>query len=97
MIVVRNIFQLEFGKAKDALALWREALTGGLIPGGGIRLLTDVVGEYYTLVFESTYEDMSAYAAELADTTSDDRWQDWYRRFTPLVKGGRREIFQIVE
>jgi hypothetical protein len=44
MILVRDIFQLKFGRAKDALALWKEG--AGLAQKYGYkidRLLTDLV------------------------------------------------------
>jgi hypothetical protein len=54
MIVIRNVFQLKFGKAREAVALMKElaiqkrALAGTDFP----RVLTDVTGPFYTLVLE---------------------------------------------
>jgi hypothetical protein len=63
MIVVRDIFRLEFGRSKEAIAHWREALAALRDSGYGAvsaRLLTDLVGgEYYTTVLESTYNSLA--------------------------------------
>jgi len=62
MIVVRDIFRLKFGKAKEATALWKQAM--GIMKRAGYgnagnRLLTDLAGEaYYTLVLESSYDSL---------------------------------------
>ncbi len=102
MILVRDIFQLKFGKAREAIAAWKEGTEFmkkvGLPPG---RVCTDLTGApYYTLVFESTYESLTAFEAAHAKamgTSSYKEWRAWYERFIPLAESGRREIFNIVE
>lgn len=98
MILVRDIFQLKFGKAKEAKALAKE---GGEIDKkygyGPSRFLTDLTGPYYTLVMESTYENLAAYEKAMKDTMSAKEFGEWYQKFIPLVESGRREIFTIVE
>lgn len=98
MIVVRDIFQLEFGKAKEATALLeqgREALARHGYPAE--RLLVDLTGDSYTLVMESTFDDLASFESTIAAAGASDGWQDVYKRFTPLVRSGRREVFRIVE
>lgn len=101
MIVVRDVFQLKFGAAREAVAVWKEGLSiiEGLSPkGASYRLLTDLIGaDYYTLVFESTYADMAEYERAGADVMGAKEWKEWYRRFVPLAVGGHREILNVVE
>lgn len=98
MIVVRDIFQLHFGKAREAVALAKEMRTIEQAAGYPVsRLLTDVVGEYYTLVMESTFENLADHEKGLSQGTQDQGWRDLYARFVPLVRSGRREIFRVVE
>src|SRR5437870_917058 len=64
MIVVRDIFQLKFGLAGQAIELWKQILeiNRKLGYGGTARMLTDLVGPaYYTLVLESTYASMGEF------------------------------------
>jgi hypothetical protein len=58
MIVVRNAFPLKFGQARQAVTLLREGREIMRRAGfkGSPRLLTDLVGDSYTLVFENTYD-----------------------------------------
>ena len=98
MILVRDVFQLRFGAAREAVALWREGLEFVRRSGVArdVRLLTDLAGPYYTLVLESSYESLTAYDREMHDAMGDDRWRAWYARFVPLVQSGHREMFSIV-
>jgi hypothetical protein len=98
MIVVRDVFYLKFGKAREALTLLKEGLAilkkAGYNPD---RALTDVTGKYYTLVLESSYSSLSEYDDRLQDTQANEEWRKWYEKFTTLVESGNREILRIVD
>ena len=95
MILVRELFQVKFGRMKEARELWKEALA--MWPAGAPtpRLLTDLTGQYYTLVAESTHKDLAAFETDMRREMGAD-FGAWYQKFIPLVDGGRREIFTIV-
>jgi len=99
MIVIRNTFRLKFGKAREAVALLKEAvaLQKRLGMGFPTRILTDVTGAFYTVVLELTAPSLSAYEAESPRYMSDKKFQANYKKFVPLVESGSREIFQVVE
>jgi len=98
MIVVRDVFQVKFGRMREAKELWKEALKKSVLQGAAKpRLLTDVTGPYYTLVLENTYKDLSDYEAAQRTTMSQPEMGAFYQKFVPLVDSGRREIFSIVE
>jgi hypothetical protein len=67
MIVIRNVFQLKFGKAREALAVMKEgvAIQKRLVPDASTRLLTDVTGPHYTLVLELTVPNLATFEAEV--------------------------------
>lgn len=96
MILVRDVFQLHFGKAREALASIRglgTRLTEGSAAQGH-RVCTDLVGAYYTLVLESTYESLAEYEEDMR-MMADPAWQRWYGEFQQYCSGGHREIFTI--
>jgi hypothetical protein len=100
MIVVRNVFKLKFGKAREATAAWKEGR--GLFERAGIprertRLLTDLVGPFYTMVVETTYERLGEFESSAKSAMAGKEWQDWYARIQAVSEGGYREIFTIVE
>jgi predicted thioredoxin/glutaredoxin len=99
MIVVRDVFHLKFGAAREATALWREgtAMVQRMgFPQGPPRMLVDRVARYYTLVLESGYASLTEYEQTEQQLQKDAEWKTWYQRFVPLVEGGYREIFTVL-
>ena len=97
MIVVRDIFQLQFGKAKEAIELLKQGRKALEQAGYPVeRILADVTGEYYTLVMETRVESLSEFEKGLQNAPGMTEWQEIYRSFVPLVRSGRREVFREV-
>ena len=99
MIVVRNVFRLKFGKAREALAVIKEGVAIQKRAGVDIsqRLLTDLTGSFYTLVLELTLPDFAAFESVMSRVSGDKAWQANYQKFLPLVESGHREVFTLVE
>ena len=99
MIVIRNVFRLKFGKAKEAVALVKEAVAIQKRAGAGFtaRVLTDVTGPFYTVVLELSVPSVSAWESEAPKFMADKDFQANYQKMVPLVESGYREIFSIVE
>jgi hypothetical protein len=99
MIVIRNVFQLKFGKAREALAVMKEgvAIQKRLAADTPARLLTDVTGPFYTLVLEFTVPNLAAFENNAPRMFGDKEFQANYQKMVPLVESGHREIFTIVE
>jgi hypothetical protein len=97
MIVVRNIFQIKAGSMKQAVALVKQGQA--LTERAGFthsRALTDVVGDFYTLVLETECASLQDFERGIGESFANSEWQAWYKQLTPLVQSGRREIMQIV-
>jgi hypothetical protein len=100
MIVVRNVFKVKFGKAREAMEAYKEVAaiakqsTSGAVP---MRLLTDVTGSHYTIVSELTFENLAAIDKLMTTITGEVRWQAAYQKFVPCVDSGHREIFKLVD
>ena len=99
MIVVRNVFQLKFGKAKEGVALLKEAVAIQKRIGIDIsqRILTDLTGPFYTVVLEITVPNLAALEAQMPKVMGDKDFQANYKKMTELVNSGYREIFTIAE
>lgn len=97
MILVRDIFSLKFGKAKDAKAILKESMEIGKKYGfKSMRALTDLTGPSYTLILESEWESLAEWENSMKSNLGADEWQKWYQKFIPLVDSASREIFTIV-
>ena len=99
MIVIRNVFQLKYGKAREALAVMKDsiAIQKRLAPDASARLLTDVTGRHYTLVLEVTVPSLAAFEGTVPSIFGDKDFQANYQKMVPLVESGHREIFTIVD
>ncbi|HEX2249201.1 MAG TPA: NIPSNAP family protein [Gemmatimonadales bacterium] len=100
MILVRDVFRLKFGKAREAVAVSKEGMEVWRRAGfsGPVRILTDLVGpSYYTLILESTYDNLAEYERVERTALAANEWKRWYQKFVPLAESGHREIFTIVE
>ena len=95
MIIVRDIFQVKFGRMKEALEHWKEmAKTSPLTQENHPRVLTDLTGQYYTLVAESTFKDLTDFE-RFFRTEMAAAGDLYHKKFVPLVDSGRREIFTL--
>src|SRR5271165_7088313 len=99
MIVVRNVFRLKFGRSKEAVALLKEGIAMQRRAGVEMkqRLMTDLVGTFYTLVLELTVSNLAELEANMPKAMGDKDWQANYQKFSALVESGYREIFTLVE
>lgn len=99
MIVIRNTFRLKFGKAREAVALFKESI--GIQKRLGmnypVRIMTDLTGSFYTVVLEITVPNLGAYESEVPRYMGDKDFQANYQKIVPLVESGSREVFKVVE
>ena len=97
MIVVRDIFQVKFGHMKEALEFGRQmrkSFQGP--PESRPRFMTDLTGQYYTLVMEGTFKDLADYEKSMRQEMPGIS-ESYHKNFVPWIDSGRREIFTIVE
>jgi hypothetical protein len=98
MIIERNVFLLKFGKAKEAIAIWKEIMTAAKksnLASSEMRLLSDLSGSAYTLVVElhiKSFMDINPRQAVWATTES---FQVLYQKFIPLCESARKEYYRI--
>jgi hypothetical protein len=99
MILIRNVFRLKFGKAREAVALIKEGVAIQKRAGASFaaRVLTDLTGPFYTVVLELTVPSLSAFETEAPRFMADKDFQANYQKLVPLVESGHREIFTVVE
>jgi hypothetical protein len=99
MVLIRNVFRLKFGKAREAVALVKEGVAIQKRAGANFsaRVLTDLTGPFYTVVLELTVPSLSAFETDAPRFLAEKDFQANYQKLVPLVESGKREIFTIVE
>ena len=98
MIVVRDIFQIIPDGMKEVRTLAKEG--ANLMRQSGLpvsRVMTDLVGNYYTLVLETEYQTLGEYETSLKDSLNNNDFQKWYPPVRKWIKGGNREIYSTIE
>ena len=97
MYLIREIFQAKPGKAKDLVKMFKLAGPHFEKMGGGknIRVLTDIVSTYWTVIVESETDDMGGFFTNLRSATMSDELREIMKGYMDCVEGGKREIFMI--
>jgi len=98
MIIVRNVFRLKFGKAKDAKAYVNDAIELNKKLGfKSVRAMMDLTGPSYTMVFETGHDSLADFENNLKKIFSSNEWSELYQKLIPLVDTAYREIFTVIE
>ncbi len=97
MYLIREVFQAKPGKAKDLVKMFKQAAphfekTQGMV---NVKVLTDIVSTYWTVIVESETEDIGGFFTNLRSATMSDELKDIMKGYMDCVEGGRREIFMI--
>ena len=95
MIVIRNTFQLQFGKAKEAKAIIQQirSIEKAHSP---TRVMTDLTGPFFTLVLEFEEESLSAWEKRQQETLGQAALRPLFESLYALTLSGHREIFNLV-
>lgn len=98
MYLIREVFQTKPGKAKELVKMFKLAAPHfeKTAEMHNMRVLTDAVGNYWTVVVESETENMGAFFSNMRSATMSDELKEIMKGYMDCVTGGHREIF-IVE
>ena len=97
MYLIREVFQAKPGRAKDLVKMFKQAIPHFEKMGQAtnMKVLTDIVSTYWTVVVESETEDMGSFFSNMRTATMSDELKDIMKGYMDCVEGGRREIFMI--
>ncbi len=96
MYLVRDIFNAKPGKAKDLVAKFKQVEPYMKEMGmKGMRVMTDAVADYWTVVAESEVESLDEYFDMGRRERGNEKMGEIMQGYMDLVEGGRREVFRI--
>ena len=97
MIVMRNIFQAQFGRGGELARLMAQQLTqAGPLIGGRWRLLTDLgSGPFDTVVMEVEVASLAALEEQRARLFADPQFGAAMAATAPLMQSGRAELYTL--
>lgn len=100
MLIVREVFTARPGQASKLAKLFKKGFAGD----PKVRVMTDLAGEYNTVVMElqvnslAEFEkQMEEYKSGKPDPKMDPKVAEEMSKYTEMYVTGRREIFQVVE
>jgi hypothetical protein len=96
MYIVRDIFTAKPGMASKLAKLMKEVTAMPNSPRG--RILTDLVGDYNTVVMESEFKDLASYEKMMQEYMSQPPdLRQKMAGYTDLWQSGRREVLRVVD
>lgn len=95
MFLIRDVFNTKPGKAKDFVAKVKKAMPHMDAPGLSMRVMTDTVGGYWTVVCETEVEELQTYFDAARPESQKPEAEEAMKGYMDLVNGGYREIFRI--
>jgi hypothetical protein len=93
MILIRETFVAKPGMASKLARILFDAVVGG---PERVRVLTDVVGPFNTVVMETEIDDLATFERRMAEYRNDPEIGSKMAGYTEMCREGRREIYQIV-
>ncbi|MDP6607391.1 MAG: hypothetical protein QF664_14210 [Dehalococcoidia bacterium] len=97
MILERTVFKAKYGRDDELVALLKEG--NEMLAKYDIaaqRILTDMTGEFFTVVMETEVADLATYEAS-REAFQDPEFGPWFQRMMDLVETGSRDFWNIVE
>jgi heme-degrading monooxygenase HmoA len=97
MFVIREVFKCKPGKAKDLVKVFKKLadVMKGEENMGDVRIMTDYVADYWTVVTEWEVETLDKFAEEARTATSRPEVAEVFKGYMELIEGGHREIWKI--
>lgn len=63
---------------------------------GAQRILTDMTGNFFTVVMETEVEDLATYEAS-REAFQDPAFGPWFQRMMDLVESGSRDFWNLID
>jgi hypothetical protein len=97
MFIERNVFNLKFGTARQALSLWKDYLQHARNADSKIRarLLSDLTGRGYTIVLELAYPAYEELEPAKCRLTQQEGWTAFYQQFIPYCESAERTLYKL--
>jgi hypothetical protein len=94
MYVIRETFTAKPGMASKLARLFSEVMSDE--PDLHVRVLTDFVGPFNTVVMETEVENLEEHDRRMREYMEKPGLRDRMKGYTEMYVGGSREIYQVV-
>jgi hypothetical protein len=94
MFVIRNTFTARPGSAGKLASQLKDAVTAFQMPN--VRVMTDVTGEFNTVIMEFTAESLDEVEKRMQETIGSQMYRERMSGYTELWLTGNRQILRVV-
>jgi hypothetical protein len=96
MIVIRDVFQLRFGRIDQAVDLFSRMPQGAAGPAPlQHHALTDIAGSMYTFVSELLCPNLAEWDIIRTKFYEQPGFSEWFKEFQLIVEAGQQEFFTV--
>lgn len=96
MYLIRDVFRARPGKAKNLVNAFKQAAPFMEAEGfSNIKIMTDTVANYWTVVLQTECESLDVYEKNARGFSSKPQVSEIMKGYMDFVEGGHREIFKI--
>ena len=99
MLIIREVFVAKPGQASKMAALFKKVMASI----ADVRILTDAVGEFNTVVMETQVKDLADYERRMKEYETGDMFSkldketaDAMKRYAEMYVTGRREVWRVI-
>jgi hypothetical protein len=93
MLVVREVFRAKPGMASKLARILCDAVSGG---PDRVRVLTDLVGPFNSVVMETEVDSLQTFEHRMAQYRVDQEIRSKMAGYTDMYLEGRREIYEVI-
>ena len=94
MILARQVFHAKYGRGDELVALFKQV--DQRLPGMRGRLLTDLSGQFFTLVYEAEAASLAEWEKGFNEAMRDPSMGEIFAKSIDLIDSGHREFYTIV-
>ena len=94
MFIIRETFTAKPGMASKLAGLFKETFAGQA--DIKLRVLTDHIGPFNTVVLETEVDDLAAFEQRMKEYTARTDIRDRMKGYAELYTTGRREVYKTV-
>ena len=95
MILVRQVFQIKYGHMDEVLTALQAVNESDRGSAHISRILTDISGQNFTLVFESKADSLDAYWEALQASFGESELSKQMNEITQYIESGRKDFYTI--
>jgi len=99
MLIIREVFVAKPGQASKLAKLFKRAFAND--PNwANMKIMTDLVGNYNTVVMEMQIESLAEWEKQMQDYKKgkmDPKMAEEMSKYTDMYFEGRREIYEVLE